>query len=112
MEEQEEKIGVWNLPEPTDAEEIAYLRHANALLRESIQHQSQLFDNVKAAIAMLETTAIWLEDKSSLIADEKADLHMIDNHVQYLERNSEAMIETLDSARNDIRHVMLLLGGA
>ena len=46
MIEQEEKVGVWNLPEPTDAEEIAYLRHANALLRESVQHQVVLFERM------------------------------------------------------------------
>lgn len=111
MIEQEEKVGVWNLPEPTEAEEIAYLRHANALLRESIQHQSQLFDNVKSAIVLLHSTSAQLCDESGLIADEIADLYMVDPTTDYLERNSRATIEKLDRAREDIGHVLLLLGG-
>lgn len=98
MEEQEEKIGVWNLPEPTDAEEIAYLRHANALLRESIQHQSQLFDNVKAAVMLLDST------KANLAG------HLDDNEV-VSRTESHELIRLLDDVVIDIEHIMLLLGG-
>ena len=88
MIEQEEKVGVWNLPEPTDAEEIAYLRHANALLRESIQHQCQLFDNVKAAAMLLHSL------KAQIQADAGHD--------------TIVMVEQVSC---DIDHVLLLLGG-
>lgn len=93
MSEQEEKVGVWNLPEPTDAEEIAYLRHANALLRESIQHQCQLFDNVKAAIVLLDTM------KANLT--EQADNESEHSRVYFL----------IEETVVDINHVLLLLGG-
>lgn len=92
MIEQEEKVGVWNLPEPTDAEEIAYLRHANALLRESIQQQSQLFDNVKAAIVLLETT------KAHLIQQMEDDIECV-------------AFDLAEENVLDVEHVIKLLGG-
>lgn len=92
MIEQEEKVGVWNLPEPTDAEEIAYLRHANALLRESIQHQCQLFDNVKAAIVLLETV------RAHLIQQMDDDIECV-------------AFDLAEETVFDVEHVIELLGG-